>query len=76
MAKRLILATAASALQLPKIMRGKGAAPDLEKLRFLSNDDVRSVQQDFGTPTYVYDAATSRRERKKPSRSRTPTVSQ
>ena len=58
MAKLLVLATAASALQLPKIMRGKGAAPDLEKLRFLSNDDVRSVQQDFGTPTYVYDAAT------------------
>ena len=39
-------------------MRGKGAAPDLEKMRFLTNEETRTVAQDFGTPTYVYDAAT------------------
>ena len=50
MAKLLVLATAASALQLPKIMRGKGAAPDLEKMRFLTNEETRTVAQDFGTP--------------------------
>ena len=56
--KLYLLATAVHALQLPKIMRGKGAAPDLEKMRFLNNEEARTVAQDFGTPTYVYDAAT------------------
>ena len=57
--KLYLLATAAHALQLPSVLkRGKGAAPALEKLRFLNNDDARTVAQDFGTPTYVYDAAT------------------
>ena len=59
MAKLLIFATAAHALQLPNVLkRGKGAAPALEKMRFLNNEEARTVAQDFGTPTYVYDAAT------------------
>jgi len=59
MAKLLIFATAAQALQLPNVLkRGKGAAPALEQMRFLNNEEARTVAQDFGTPTYVYDAAT------------------
>ena len=58
MAKLLIFATAASALQLPNVLKRGKAAPALEKMRFLNNEEARTVAQDFGTPTYVYDAAT------------------
>ena len=58
MAKLLVLATAAGALQLPKIMRGKGAAPDLREDAIPNERRNETVAQDFGTPTYVYDAAT------------------
>jgi len=63
-AKLLVLATAAHALQAPKVARPRAnalhASTDLESLRFLSNDDARQVAKDYGTPTYVYDAATLR----------------
>ena len=75
MAKLLVLATAASALQLPKIMRGKGAAPDLEKMRFLTNEETRTVAQDFGTPTHAVDARRLKARAEEAWRFPTPTVS-
>ena len=46
MAKLLIFATAAHAIQLPNVLkRGKGAAPALEQMRFLNNEEARTVAQ-------------------------------
>ena len=56
--KLYLLATAVHALQLPNVLKRGKAAPALEKMRFLTNEETRTVAQDFGTPTYVYDADT------------------
>lgn len=39
-----------------------GSAPVLEPLRFLTPDQVRQLQAEYGTPLYVYDQATLERQ--------------
>lgn len=48
-----------------------GAA--VERLRFLSPDDVRAVRAAVGTPAYVYDAATLKAQARQPRLLRRPT---
>ena len=46
------------ARRLSRCAAASSTPPALEALRFLSPDEALSVRSSFGTPVYVYDAAT------------------
>ena len=59
---RAAVAAAVRTVAAGEVASAPAGGASLEKLRFLSANDAEAVRKQFGTPAYVYDADTLKRQ--------------